>query len=36
MVPFSLEKIFSGKNPFELPDPPGKETRYTERLKSGA
>lgn len=33
-VPFSLEKIFSGKNPFEMPVPPGRETRYTERLKS--
>jgi hypothetical protein len=33
-VPFSLEKLFSGKNPFELPDAPSTGKRYVERLKS--
>jgi hypothetical protein len=33
-IPFSLDKILSGKNPIEIPDPSGRETRYSERLKS--
>jgi hypothetical protein len=33
-IPFSPEKIFSGKNPFEMPTIPSRDTRYTKRLKS--
>ncbi len=33
-VPFSLEKLFSGKNPIEIPESHGPDTRYVERLHS--
>jgi hypothetical protein len=33
-VPFRLENIFSGKNPFELPVLPGEGRLYRERLQS--
>lgn len=33
-VPFQLDRIFEGKNPVELPVPPGRGTRYSERLQS--
>ncbi|MEW6530089.1 MAG: hypothetical protein AB1473_04575 [Thermodesulfobacteriota bacterium] len=33
-VPFSLEKVFSGKNPFEFPARPDPDIRYSERLKA--
>lgn len=33
-VPFRLENIFSGTNPFELPEPPLRETRYRKRSQS--
>jgi hypothetical protein len=33
-VPFSLEKVFSGKNPFEFPVRPDPDLRYSERLKA--
>jgi hypothetical protein len=33
-VPFRLENIFRGKNPFEQPERPDRGHRYTERLQS--
>jgi hypothetical protein len=33
-VPFSLERIFSGKNPFEMPEPKKPAARYAERINS--
>jgi hypothetical protein len=33
-VPFSLEKLFSGKNPIEIADRPSQDNRYIERLQS--
>jgi hypothetical protein len=33
-VPFSLEKVFSGKNPFDFPVRPDPDNRYSQRLKA--
>ncbi len=33
-LPFSVEKMFSGKNPFALPEPKSRATRYAKRLQA--